>query len=118
MQADDTLPTRIPPQNKRGGAWITLGDEAYRIPPMAFGDVVELQDDVATLQSMAGRPTAAHMAVVGKIVHTAMIRNYPALTVEEVCAMLDLGNYQEVLDAVLATSGYRKGPASGEVVTA
>lgn len=119
MTTNDTedQPVRIEPKGKRGGKWVVLGMEQYRIPALAFGAVSELQDDVEALRDMNGRPKPEHMHIVAKIVHAAMVRNYPDITVEQVGDMLDLGNYSDVLSAVLNISGFTKGPSqSGEPV--
>jgi len=108
---DKTGPVRVPPERSRGGEWVTLGDEAYRIPPLAFRAVQELQDEVAGLAEMGSRPTPEQMGTVVKIVHSAMARNYPSLTMENVDDMLDLGNYQNVLGQVLQIAGFKKGSA-------
>lgn len=113
---DDDTPQKVQPQGKRGGQWITIGTEQYRIPPLAFLAVQELQDEVAGLAQMGARPTPDQMGTVAKIVQSAMARNYPEITTEEVNGMLDLGNYQAVLGAVLAVAGFTKeaGEGSGE----
>lgn len=114
--SDDDVPVRVQPELKRGGRWVTIGDEQYRIPPLAFTAVQELQDEVAGLAQIGLRPTPAQMGTVAKIVQSAMARNYPSMTVEQVNLMLDLGNYQDVLGAVLAVAGFEKaeGGGSGE----
>lgn len=112
---DYDAPTRIPPERNRGGEWITLGGEQYRIPPIAFRAVQELEEEVRGLAAMGQRPTPAQMGTVAKIVQSAMARNYPSITVEQVDEMLDLGNYQDVLSAVLSVTGFKKaGAESGE----
>ena len=106
---------RVPVEKNRGGTWVRLGDEEYRIPALGFGAIQELQDDVAGLAKMGARPTPKQMAAVGLIVHAAMRRNYPSMTLETVGDMLDLGNYQQVLAAVLAIAGFEKaGAGPGE----
>lgn len=105
--------TRIEPQNRRGGEWVQLGLDLYRIPPLAFASVVELQSDVEGLRDMGDRPTPQQMSVVARIVHSAMARNYPSLKIDEVLDMLDLGNYQDVLAAVLRVAGYKKDSGDG-----
>ncbi len=104
---------KIQPARNRGGEWVQVGDEVYRIPPLAFRHVQELQEEVTGLAVMGTRPTADQMKTVTKIVHSAMQRNYPELTVDQVDDMLDLGNYQQVLGAVLAIGGFveKKGGA-------
>lgn len=115
MSTDGDTVKRVQPTGKRGGEWVTLGEEAYRIPPLGFRAVQELQDEVQGLASIGQRPTPEQMGTVSRIVHAAMVRNYPDLTVEEVDDMLDLGNYQEVLGAVLSIAGFKKaGAGPGE----
>ena len=86
-QASSDEATRVAPEKNRGGTWVRLGDELYRIPPLAFRSVVDLQDDVAGLADMGQRPTPAQMDVVARIVHSAMARNYPSITQEQVLDM-------------------------------
>ena len=106
---------RIEPERNRGGEWVALGDEQYRIPPLAFRAVQELQDEVAALAQMGVRPTPEQMTTVTRIVHSAMSRNYPSITMAQIDDMLDLGNYQDVLSAVLSIGGFKKaGDGSGE----
>ncbi len=110
---------RVEPEGKRGGEWVTMGLESYRVPPLGFRAVQELASEVESLAKMGRRPTAAQMRTVATIVHSAMARNYPRLGVEEVLDMLDMGNYQQVLGAVLQIAGFEKaGAGSGEAVTA
>lgn len=115
MNAQQQLETGFPkraPEKKRGGKWVTFGEEQLQVPPLALGAVVTLQDDVEGLKSLAGgaRPTPDQMSVVTRIVHSALSRNYPSLTEADVGEMVDLGNYMDVLSAVLSIAGYVKGP--------
>jgi hypothetical protein len=106
---------KIEPVLNRGGRWVTMGAEQYRIPALGFRSIIDLQERVEALASMGARPTVEQMDTVATIVHAAMKRNYPDITVESVADMLDLENYAEVLDAVLAISGFTKAAApSGE----
>lgn len=108
------------PEKRRGGKWVVFGEEQLQVPPLAFGAVVTLQDDVEGLKDLAngGRPTPEQMDVVTKIVHSAVARNYPSISKEEVGEMIDLGNYMEVLDAVLSIAGFVKGRQAGGAAAA
>lgn len=118
-QQDDTPAVRVPPEKNRGGEWVRLGDELYRIPPLAFRSVIDLQDDVAALRTMGPVPTAKEMDIVAKIAHVAFSRNYPSKTVEDLTDMLDLGNYEAVLSAILSIAGFQKvGAGPGGAVMA
>ena len=109
--------TRVPPELRRGGAWVVLGLDEYRIPPLAFGDIQDLQDSLPLLAKINGVPTKEQMGVVNNIVYRAMRRNYPTITEQQVTDMLDVKNFQDVLMAVLNTSGFRRAEP-GEAVTA
>jgi len=111
--------TRVQPKGKRGGQWVTIGDEAYRIPPLGFLQIQEFGEDVASLDKIEGnRPSNEQMQTIFRIVHAAMSRNYPDLTVEEVADMIDLGNYTQILIVVLAISGFEKRSAAPQGETA
>lgn len=108
---------KIEPSRNRGGRWVVIGDEQWKIPPLGFGAIRELQDDVASLANMpSGRPSNEQMTTVIRLVHSAMVRNYPELKLTEVEDMLDLGNFGEVLNATLSIGGFTRSevPASGE----
>jgi hypothetical protein len=107
--ADDVK--RIEPTKARGGRWVTLGAEEYRIPPLGFLAIQDLAEDVASLKDIQGQPTPSQMGVVVRIVHAAMRRNYPALTTEDVGDMLDAENFMAVLEAVLNIAGFQASPA-------
>ena len=114
--SDDEQPVLdVPvPGKSRGGAWVRLGDERYRIPPLGFLAIQELEEDIKSLAQMAKVPNGGQMRVIAGIVHAALVRNYPSTPVEEVIAMLDLGNYQDVLSQVLQITGYKRDAPSGE----
>lgn len=111
MLGEEDAAVRVPVEKNRGGEWVRFGDELYRVPPLGFLAVQELQDDVLGLREMGARPTPAQMGTVTRIVHAAMLRNYPSMPLETIADMLDLGNYQEVLGAVLSIGGFKKGGA-------
>jgi len=113
MMTEQEKATRIQPVNNKGGVWVVMGAEEYRIPPLGFGALKGLQSRMSAIQGMTGLPNEDQMGVVAEIVVLAMQRNYPSITLEEVLDKLDLGNFRAVFDAVLATSGYRRAE-SGE----
>lgn len=112
----DPAPVQVPVVKNRGGEWVRFGDEMYRVPPLSFRSLQELADEVEGLKDMV-RPTAAQMTTIEKIVHSALVRNYPAMTVAEVSDMMDVGNYEHVLSAALSIAGFTRAreTAPGEV---
>lgn len=95
------------------GVTVEMGGEAWVIPPLTLGQVEDLQDDIAKLSG--GNPRE-QFAIMATVVHAAMVRNYPELTLECVRnELLDLANVFEVTDAVMGSSGLVKA-ALGEAV--
>jgi hypothetical protein len=108
---------RVPTEKNRGGIWVRIGDEEYRVAALGFRALQDLAEDVATLQNMGQMPTREQMEVVIRIVHAAMLRNYPSMSMETVADMLDLANFEKILNAVMNITGYVKGnESSGEMV--
>lgn len=104
-------PARVEPEKDRGGTWIAIGVQEYKVPPLAFGAIRELQERIAGMADLqrGGVPTAEQMATVIDVVAAAIRRNYPALTAADLNEMIDLGNYEAVLAAVLGGSGFTRG---------
>lgn len=99
--------TRVPPKKNRGGIWITFGTEAYRVPALGFAAIQDLQDKIANMGAVVGRPSSEQMGTVLDVVHAAIVRNYPDMTRAEVAEMVDLENFEEVLGAVLNVAGFK-----------
>ena len=107
MAENDDVIVRIQPVKNKGGVWVQMGMEEYRIPPLGFGAIQELQERLGSLRGMTDMPTEDQMKTVAEIVQMAMKRNYPDITVEDVFDKLDLGNFRPVFEAVLSMNGYR-----------
>jgi len=101
---------RVEPARSRGGKWVRIGDEEYKVPALALLAIQELQAEVPKLASIRGIPSAEQMGVVFKIIHAALARNYPDLKVKDVEEMIDLSNFQDVLNSVLEVSGFKRVP--------
>jgi hypothetical protein len=107
--SDDEI-RRIQPELRRGGKWTVIGLDEYRIPPLGFEELKDFEDDIRALREMqGGLPTKAQMGIISRMVHAALARNYPKLTIEDVRPMIDVGNCQRLIATVMALSGYEKG---------
>ncbi len=114
---DQDAPARREPERKRGGVWVTIGDEQFRIPPLSLLGLQELKDELVTARSIVGITlTPEQHLAVARVVHCALARNYPSISLEEVREMLDLGNFRQVFDATLGIAGFRK-PEAGSAAT-
>lgn len=106
---------RVVPAKSRGGKWVRIGDEEYRIAALGFGALQELGDEISKLAGIVGIPSKEQMDTVVKVVHTALQRNYPNMKFGEVYDMLDLSNFSDIMDAVLNMSGFvKRNSAPGE----
>jgi hypothetical protein len=94
------------------GIKMELGGTVYIVPPLSLGAI-------ETMQERIGRFTAgANLESVGTVIdalHSALLRNYPEMTREQVANMVDLGEMQEVMEAIMDVGGLkRKAAESGE----
>jgi hypothetical protein len=116
--SDDIKVKRIEPEKNRGGIWVQLGDEEYRIPPLGFLALQEIQDKVKELAVMGAFPSQDQMKIIMEIIHASFKRNYPSLKLEDLAELIDVANFQSVLEAVLKVSGFVKVSPLGEAQAA
>ena len=99
------------------GIPMTLGDgKEYVIAPLTLGALEDHAEDIEKMDQLAG-PQAAKVIV--SVVHRALVRNYPKITLKEVSELVDLENMQAVFAATMGAAGARKmDQAMGEVKAA
>lgn len=85
------------------GVRIQLGTQKYLCPALCLDDVQVYLPQIEAMQK--GPMTPEKFDLVKECVHAALIRNYPDLDIKVVGKGLDLRNFKEVLDAVMARSG-------------
>lgn len=96
------------------GVTITLGRREFVVPPLNLGRIKKLQDDLAILALVpqdATRFEPQQLEACITVIHTALTRNYPDLTREEVEDVVDMGNMQPLMLAIMGQSGFAKGEA-------
>lgn len=87
------------------GIPLELGGETYVVPPMPLGALEAMQDRI---QTFAGGLDGASVGTVIDCLHASLKRNYPDMTREAVADLLDVGNMQDVMEAVMDVSGMRR----------
>lgn len=93
-------------QKQIDGVTIRLGGNDYVVPPLSFKQVKKLLPRLQLLAKMDPiSATPEQRTLVVELVQSALSRNYPEVTMEEVEDMLDLGNMLGVLKAVTGISG-------------
>ena len=79
----------------------TIGGEDYIIPALSLRQVKELKGTIQNLK-------LDDYDGMAKIIHAAMSRNYPTITLEKVTDILDMNNILEFTEAVCNFSGLKK----------
>jgi hypothetical protein len=90
------------------GVRVEMAGTDYVVPPLTFRQIQDLHEILAGLAAVQGVPSADQITGIAEIVRTALARNYPDITLEQVMDMLDMGNVNDVLMAVLGASGLVK----------
>lgn len=96
------------------GAKLILSGREFIVPPLNLGRIKKLQDELAMLAMVpqdAARFEPQQLEACITVVHTALTRNYPDLTREEVEDVVDMGNMQTLMLAIMGQSGFTKGEA-------
>lgn len=84
------------------GVEMTFEGMSYVVPPMNAAAVEQYRDEVAVLLGGGGVPD---ILMIVKLLHAALSRNYPEVTVDQVKQWVDFGNMVQVLDTVMHVSG-------------
>lgn len=95
---------------KFDGTKVTIGGEEYIVPPLSFKQLKALKEDIVAMKDR----TADNNERMIRVIHAALSRNYPELTIDQVEEMIDLGNIMEITQAVMGGSGFAK--TMGEIL--
>lgn len=102
---------------KYEGMTVVLAGEERVLPPLTLRSLRRLTPQLKALASLApdALPNEDQITAVAEVVHASMIRNYPDVTLEQVEEMVDLGNLETVISAVMSVAGLEKRkPGAGE----
>src|ERR1700736_4322202 len=89
------------------GVTITMGGRDWVVPPLTLGQLRRLMPRVRQLTEIDASMGEVQIGVLVEIIASALQRNYPDATAEIVENLLDLGNANTVLNAVLTGSGLK-----------
>src|SRR5687768_7222090 len=91
------------------GKPIRLGEQDYVIPPLSLKQVKALKGDIEALDTSEFSDSALDTVI--KLVHAALSRNYPSISVQQLEEWIDLGNVKQLVDIILGQSGFKLGEA-------
>lgn len=90
------------------GAKIKMGGKDWVVPALSFKQLKRL---LPTLNRVGnGAVSLENMGEMAEVVHAALSRNYPKVTLDEVEELLDMRNAQFVFLAVIGQSGLEQVP--------
>ena len=89
------------------GETIVIRGNEYVIPGMSFAQLEANAEDIDKIMTAKDEDMMKMLGVTSKIVHLAMGRNYPDLTLDEVKDMLDMRNMQKIIQAIMGGSGFQ-----------
>ena len=95
------------------GKKVKLGSTEYIIAPLNFKSLKRLRPELDSVASVGGVVNDSIIEAALKIIHAAISRNHPDMSIEQLEEVIDMGNFNEVLDAVLGQSGFAKGKPTG-----
>lgn len=88
------------------GTLVSMGGENFTIPALTLGAIRALQPEVEALSDPL-TPQNVRFESMSTVIHTAMLRNYPDLTLERLTEeLLDMSNIGQVTQAVMGVSGF------------
>lgn len=93
------------PVVKVKGVEFDFGGVVLVIPPLSLSALEQMQD---RLQSFDGTLSSDSTGTVIDCVHAALLRNYPEMTRQQACDLLDVGNMMDVMACVMDVSGLRR----------
>ena len=83
------------------GVKMKLGGVEYIIPALSIRQIRGLQENIQTLRF-------DDYDGMTKIIHKAVTRNYPDMTIGELSDLVDMNNVLEITEAVTNISGLKK----------
>jgi len=87
------------------GIPVTISGVTYMVPPLNLASLKALETRLTTFK---GGVDPESVDVVIECTYAALKRNYPEITKEWVADILDLGNMQDVMTAVMDVSGLKR----------
>lgn len=87
---------------KHKGTPVEFAVGTLLVPPLSLAFIEQNAERLSTF-GQAGE--LADSKLVVDCLHGALVRNYPAITREDVADLVDLGNMEEVMAAVMQRSG-------------
>jgi hypothetical protein len=91
------------------GVKIALGRQSYVVPALTIKQLRQLGPQLATMRGIQGRePTDEEIDGMFAVIHAALSRNYPDITVEQLEDVIDMNSLPVVMQAIMGQSGLER----------
>jgi hypothetical protein len=98
-------------QPKFEGVEVTIAGKKYIMPPLTLKQVRMNQENLKKLNSATVATDEESLGAAIQIIQTAMARNYPDITTDQLEDMIDLGNIHELAQAIMGVNQLKKAMA-------
>jgi hypothetical protein len=86
----------------------TIGGVEYVVPPVSLRTLQQLQSELEKFDSAGAQLNPEAVSTAITVIHSALARNYPSMTIDEVSDLIDVGNMMELFEVVMDVSGMRR----------
>lgn len=84
----------------------TIGGTDYIVPPISLRTLQQLQSQIENFNGATLSPEALDTAIT--VIHSALKRNYPDITEDQVSDLVDVGNMFDLFETVMDVSGMKR----------
>ena len=89
---------------------LNLRGVEFKISPLTFGQLRALKDDLATIGGIRAMPDDAQLEAVCRLVAAGLKKEHGYMELDAVAELIDLGNFQMVVGALIGVSGLEARP--------
>jgi hypothetical protein len=86
---------------------VTLHGREFTLSPLTLGDLRRLEPALLGAEQRVEQGFSSMLSLV-PVIHASISKLHPQVALEELEEMLDLNDFSEVLDRVLAASGLKR----------
>ena len=90
------------------GVAVRVGRTVYSVPAMNIKRLKKMLPEINDLKLASGTLTNEDQDRLVRIVHSALSRNYPKMTKDDVEDIVDMGNVRTFLQAIMGVSGLKQ----------
>lgn len=95
----------VPREDLIPGVEVSVGGKTITVPPLNLAQLQKFGAVLSDLESLNEGNVIAQARALGPVIHAALRRNYPTVTLAQVEEMVDLSNLLPLVKAIVTASG-------------